>query len=55
MKRAVRIGLGRAGFKAWPAAIVLPFALCAGATALAIGAGRLKDFNLADATPSWAV
>jgi membrane protease YdiL (CAAX protease family) len=51
------IGLGRAGFKAWPAAIVLPFVLVAGAygTALAIGAGQLKDFNLADATPSWAI
>src|SRR4051794_35404358 len=41
------IGLGRAGFKAWPAAIVLPFVLCAGAygTAVAIGAGRLKDIS----------
>ena len=31
--------------------------LCAGAygTALVIGAGELKDFNLADATPSWAI
>src|SRR3954471_9865977 len=49
-------GLGRAGFRAWPAAIVLPFVLCAGAygTALVLGAGQLKDFNLADATPSWA-
>jgi len=51
------IGLGRAGFKAWPAAIVLPFVLVAGAygTALAIGAGTLKGFDLADATPSWAI
>jgi len=51
------IGLGRAGFRAWPAAIVLPFVLCAGAygTALVIGAGKLKDFSLADATPSWAI
>src|SRR3954464_2985743 len=50
------IGLGRAGFKAWPAAIVLPFVLCAGAygTALAIGAGTL-DVNLKDATPDWAI
>src|SRR4051794_30071675 len=50
------LGLGRAGFRAWPAAIVLPFVLCAGAygTALVIGAGQLKDFDLADATPSWA-
>ena len=51
------IGLGRAGFRGWPAAIVLPFVLVAGAygTALAIGAGTLKDFDLADATPSWAI
>ena len=51
------IGLGRAGFRAWPAAIALPFVLVAGAygTALVIGAGELKDFNLADATPSWAI
>src|SRR4051794_25884529 len=50
------IGLGRAGFRAWPAAIALPFVLCAGAygTALAIGAGRL-DVHLKDATPSWAI
>jgi membrane protease YdiL (CAAX protease family) len=50
------IGLGRAGFKAWPAAIAVPFVLCAGAygTALAIGAGRL-DVELADATPDWVI
>src|SRR3954454_22682915 len=50
------IGLRRAGFKAWPAAIVLPFVLCAGAygTALAIGAGRL-DVHIKDATPDWAI
>jgi membrane protease YdiL (CAAX protease family) len=50
------IGLGRAGFKAWPAAIAVPFVLCAGAygTALAIGAGRL-GVDLADATPSWVI
>jgi len=49
------IGLGRAGFKAWPAAIALPFVLVAGAygTALAIGAGRL-DVDL-EATPQWVV
>ena len=36
---------------------MLPFVLCAGAygTALVIGAGQLKDVNLADATPSWAI
>ncbi len=52
------IGLGRAGFKAWPAAIALPFVLVAGAygTALAIGAGRLKDIDWADATPPvWVI
>lgn len=51
------IGLGRAGLRTWPAAILLPFVLVAGAygTALAIGAGRLKDLQLADATPSWAI
>lgn len=51
------IGLGRAGLKTWPAAIVLPLVLVAGAygTAIAIGAGRLKDLDLADATPDWAI
>ncbi len=51
-----RIGLGRAGVRVWPAAIVVPFVLGAGAygTALAIGAGRL-DIDMADATPSWAI
>ena len=41
------IGLGRAGFKAWPAAIALPFVLCAGAygTALVIGAGRAEGLQ----------
>lgn len=50
------IGLGRAGLKAWPAAIVLPFVLVAGAygTAIAIGAGRL-DADLHDATPDWLI
>ncbi len=50
------IGLGRAGLKAWPAAIVLPFVLCAGAygTAVAIGVGEL-DIDIANATPSWAI
>jgi membrane protease YdiL (CAAX protease family) len=50
------LGLRRAGWRAWPAAIVLPFVLVAGAygTALVIGAGRLQEFDLADATPSWA-
>src|SRR3954469_19185998 len=48
------IGLGRAGFRAWPAAIVVPFVLAAGAygTAVVIGAGTL-EVNLADATPTW--
>src|SRR4051812_22008009 len=48
------IGLGRAGFKAWPAAIVLPFVLCAGAygTAVLIGAGSLEA-KLSDATALW--
>ncbi|HEY4631951.1 MAG TPA: type II CAAX endopeptidase family protein [Blastococcus sp.] len=50
------IGLGRAGFRAWPAAIVLPMLLCAGAygTALVIGAGRLHlgEFSGA-AVPDW--
>lgn len=52
------IGLGRAGFRAWTAAIALPFVLVAGAygTALAIGAGRLDGIDLADATPPvWVV
>ncbi|WP_432879738.1 CPBP family intramembrane glutamic endopeptidase [Kribbella sp. CA-245084] len=37
------IGLGRAGFRSWPAAIVVPLLLCGGAygTALLIGAGHL--------------
>ncbi len=50
------IGLARAGLKAWPAAIVLPFVLVAGAygTAVAIGAGDL-DVHLKDATPDWAI
>jgi membrane protease YdiL (CAAX protease family) len=50
------IGLGRAGLKAWPAAIVLPIVLCAGAygTAVALGIGRL-DIDVADATPTWAI
>ena len=49
------LGLRRAGWRAWPAAIALPFVLVAGAygTALLIGAGQLQEFNLADATPSW--
>src|SRR3954452_19695491 len=48
------IGLGRAGFKAWPAAIVLPFVLCAGAygTALVIGAGTFEA-KISDATALW--
>jgi membrane protease YdiL (CAAX protease family) len=50
-----RLGLRRAGWRAWPAAIAIPFVLVAGAfgTALLIGAGRLREFNPADATPSW--
>jgi membrane protease YdiL (CAAX protease family) len=50
------IGLGRAGWRTWPAAIVLPFVLCAGAygTAVALGVGRL-DVDIANATPSWAI
>src|SRR4051794_22544006 len=50
------IGLGRAGFKAWPAAIAIPLVLAAGAygVALAIGAGRL-DVHLKNATPDWAI
>ncbi len=50
------IGLGRAGFKTWPAAIALPFVLCAGAygTAVALGIGRL-DVDIANATPTWAI
>jgi membrane protease YdiL (CAAX protease family) len=42
--------------KVWPAAIVLPFVLVAGAygIAVAIGAGRL-DVHLKDATPDWAL
>ena len=49
-------GLGRAGLKTWPAAIVLPFVLCAGAygTAVALGVGRL-DVDIANATPTWAI
>src|SRR3954470_16526792 len=51
-----RIGLGRVGFKAWPAAIVLPFVLCAGAygTAVAIGAGDVA-IDVKDATPEWVI
>src|SRR3954453_14030685 len=48
------IGLGRAGFRAWPAAIVVPFALAAGAygTAVVIGAGTFEG-KLSDATALW--
>ena len=48
-----KFGLKRPGFKVWPAAFALPIVLAGGAygTALAIGAGRLKDIDLADATP----
>jgi membrane protease YdiL (CAAX protease family) len=48
-------GLGRAGLRVWPAAFVLPMLLVAGAygSALLIGAGRLDDIHLADATPAW--
>jgi uncharacterized protein len=51
------IGLGRAGLKAWPAAIALPFVLVAGAygIALLIGAGRLKPIEFTNVTPSWVV
>ncbi len=50
------IGLGRAGLKTWPAAIAIPFVLCAGAygTAVALGVGRL-DVDIANATPTWAI
>jgi membrane protease YdiL (CAAX protease family) len=49
------MGLRRAGWGAWPAAVVVPFVLVAGAygTALAVGAGRVAGFDLA-ASPSWA-
>jgi membrane protease YdiL (CAAX protease family) len=49
-------GLGRAGLRVWPAAIVLPFILCEAAygTAILIGVGRL-DVDLAEATSSWAI
>src|ERR1044072_5443114 len=49
-----RMGFKRASFKTWPAAIALPFVLCAGAygVALVTGAGKL-DVHLSDATPSW--
>ena len=48
------IGLARAGFRAWPAAIALPLVLCAGAygTALLIGAGRL---HLGTFSAGWAI
>src|SRR4051812_27018952 len=48
-------GLARAGFKAWPAAILLPLVLVSGAygTAIVIGAGTMH-VDLADATPTWA-
>ena len=51
------IGLGRAGLRTWPAAFALPLVLVAGAygTAIAIGAGRLEDVDLADATPDWVI
>lgn len=47
------IGLGRAAMRVWPAAIVVPLVLVAGAygSALVIGAGRLKDVGLSDLTP----
>src|SRR4051794_10446690 len=47
-------GLGRAGLKTWPAAIVVPLVLCAGAygTAVVVGAATM-DVNIADATPTW--
>ena len=52
-----KFGLKRPGFKVWPAVVALPIVLAGGAygTALAIGAGRLKDLDLADATPDWAL
>ncbi len=48
------IGLGRAGLRLWPAAVVLPIVLCAAAygAAVVIGAGTL-DVDLADATATW--
>jgi uncharacterized protein len=52
------IGLGRAGFRAWPAAIVLPLVLCAGAygTAVLIRAGKLHIGEISAATvPSWTI
>jgi membrane protease YdiL (CAAX protease family) len=50
------IGLRRAGLRAWPAALLLPLLLCAGAygTAVATGVGHL-DVSLGDATPDWAL
>lgn len=52
------IGLNRAGFRSWPAAIVVPLLLCGGAygTALLIGAGRLHLGEISAATvPGWVV
>lgn len=47
-------GLRRAGFRSWPAAIVLPFVLAAGAygAAVVIGAAT-TDVRLADTTALW--
>ncbi|WP_371404186.1 CPBP family intramembrane metalloprotease [Kribbella sp. NBC_00662] len=52
------IGLNRAGFRSWPAAIVVPLLLCGGAygTALLIGAGRLHLGEISAATvPGWVI
>src|SRR3954471_15050725 len=52
------IGLGRAGFRAWPAAVVVPMLLCAGAygAALVVGAGRLHLGDISVSTvPGWTL
>lgn len=52
------IGLARAGFRSWPAAIFVPLLLCGGAygTALLIGAGQLHLGDIsAAALPGWAL
>lgn len=42
------IGLGRAGLRSWPAALLIPVALCGAAygVALAVGAGDLADISV---------
>ncbi len=50
------IGLGRAGLRAWPSALMVPLVLCAGAYGVAVllGAGRL-DVDAVGAGGPWVI